>query len=494
MNYLDKVDLSLQLNKREYKKILPDITIRLGELQRKARELNIPILVVFAGWSASGKGTLVNQFISPLDPRGFKVYNIAKATEDEKARPYFWRFWTKTPARGRMSIFIRGWYQRVWAERIEKLVSKKEWMRTYDEINSFEKQLMDDGALIIKFWLHIDKKEQKRRLRELESDPATSWRVTKDDWRQHKHYKKYLVAVEEMFDKTNNSYAPWTIIAATDEGYATINILETFKRQIENKIKSIEQPKKEIIVKSDLPKDAKKSILGKVDLSKSLNQKEYEEKLQKYEKTIREIQFELYEKRKPMLILYEGWDAAGKGGNIKRLTHNLDPRGYEVVPIAAPNDLEKSHQYLWRFWVNLPKAGHITVFDRTWYGRVMVERIEGFCAEKDWKRAYQEINDFEKQLTDFGAIIIKFWLQIGNAEQLKRFKERETIPYKKWKITDEDYRNREKWNLYKVAVDEMLLKTSTPHAPWTIVESNSKYYARIKALKTVIDTAQEHLS
>ncbi len=493
MSHLDKIDLSLQLNKREYKKILHEISIRLGELQRKARDLNIPILVVFAGWSASGKGTLVNQFISPLDPRGFKVFNIGTATEEEKSRPYLWRFWTKTPARGRMSVFIRGWYQRVWVERIEKLVSKKDWIRTYDEIDSFEKQLVDDGALIIKFWLHIDKKEQKRRLKELESDPATSWRVTKDDWRQHKHYKKYLAAAEEMFDKTSQSYAPWTIVAATNERYATIHILETFKKQIENHIQQVEKKKKGIVVKSAISQNTKKSILDKVDLSKSLSQEEYQDKLQKYEKKIREIQFELYLQRKPMLILYEGWDAAGKGGNIKRFTQNLDPRGYEVVPIAAPNDLEKSHQYLWRFWVNLPKAGHITVFDRTWYGRVLVERIEGFCEEQDWKRAYQEINEFEKQLTDFGGIIVKFWLQIGNAEQLQRFKERETIPYKKWKITEEDYRNREKWNLYKAAVAEMLLKTSTSYAPWTIVESNSKYYARIKALKTVIDTASNYL-
>jgi polyphosphate kinase 2 (PPK2 family) len=198
-------------------------------------------------------------------------------------------------------------------------------------------------------------------------------------------------------------------------------------------------------------------------------------------------------KRIPVVIAYEGWDAAGKGGNIRRLTEHLDPRGYEVVPIAAPNDIELAHHYLWRFWREVPKAGHITIFDRTWYGRVLVERVEGFCTVTDWRRAYREINEMERHLTAFGTVLCKFWLQIDRKEQLRRFREREAIAYKKWKITDEDWRNRRKWKAYQAAVEEMLARTSTPHAPWTIVESNCKWYARIKVLDTVIDAIKKAL-
>ena len=256
-----------------------------------------------------------------------------------------------------------------------------------------------------------------------------------------------------------------------------------------NKIKVVNNQKKQPAQKNNksatLQKSFRTSLLDKVDLSKSMDKTEYEDILDAYQN--------IYKKRIPLIILYEGWDAAGKGGNIRRLTHNLDPRGYEVVPIAAPNDIEKAHHYLWRFWIHIPKAGHIAIFDRTWYGRVLVERVEGFCIEPEWKRAFQEINEFEQQLTNFGTILVKFWLQISKDIQLKRFHEREEIPYKHWKITEEDFRNRAKWDSYKIAVDDMLLKTNTTYAPWTVVESNCKYYARTKALKTVIDTVEKAL-
>jgi len=208
---------------------------------------------------------------------------------------------------------------------------------------------------------------------------------------------------------------------------------------------------------------------------------------------MRDLEHEVYKKRLSVIMVYEGWDAAGKGGNIKRLLKMMDPRGYEVIPIAAPNDIEKAHHYLWRFWKAIPKAGHIAIFDRSWYGRVMVERVEGFCIEEEWKKAYREINEMEEQLVNFGTVLIKFWLQVDRAEQLKRFKERQQNPHKQWKITDEDWRNRKKWIQYKTAVDEMLLRTSTSYAPWTIIESNSKLYARIKVLKTVIEEIEKKL-
>ena len=235
----------------------------------------------------------------------------------------------------------------------------------------------------------------------------------------------------------------------------------------------------------------KLGALSGVDLSKSLEREEYKERLNKLQKKLSMLHNELYRLRIPVVLGFEGWDAGGKGGAIKRLTSHLDPRGYAVHPTAAPNDYEKVHHYLWRFWKDMPKAGHVAIFDRTWYGRVMVERIEGFCSEANWKRAYQEINEMEAHIAHSGAIIIKFWLHIDKDEQERRFKERQTTPGKEWKITDEDWRNREKWDQYEVAVNEMLLRTSTTYAPWVIVEGNSKYYARVKVLETVVDAIEK---
>jgi polyphosphate kinase 2 (PPK2 family) len=242
-----------------------------------------------------------------------------------------------------------------------------------------------------------------------------------------------------------------------------------------------------------LPDSLKTSILDKVDLSLSLTRPQYERRVTDAQKALRELEYEIHARRIPVIVAYEGWDAAGKGGNIHRLTQNLDPRGYEVVPIAAPNDIEKAHHYLWRFWAQMPKAGHITIFDRTWYGRVLVERVEGYCTEAQWRRAYREINEMEQQLTNFGTILLKFWLHVDPREQLRRFRERERVDYKRWKITEDDWRNRKKAPQYRRAIEEMLYRTSTPSAPWTVVESNSKWYARVKVLETVCQAIRKRL-
>jgi polyphosphate kinase 2 (PPK2 family) len=236
-----------------------------------------------------------------------------------------------------------------------------------------------------------------------------------------------------------------------------------------------------------------KTILDRVDLSLSLPRGQYEEQLDDLQERLFQLEHELYVARVPAAVVYQGWDAAGKGGNIKRLTRGLDPRGYKVVPVGPPTAEEKAHHYLWRFWKNAPKAGHITIFDRSWYGRVLVERVEGLCARAEWERSYREINEFERQLTDFGTVVVKFWLHIDRDEQLRRFHAREQTPYKRWKITEEDWRNREKWEPYEQAVVEMLQRTSTTYAPWTILEANCKLYARVKALRTVADALQSAL-
>ena len=425
------------------------------------------------------------------------MHSTNAPTEEERLRPFLWRFWSKTPARGRIAVFDRSWYGRVLVDRVDKIVPKKTWRTSYDEINSFERQLADDGSVIIKFFLHIAKDEQKKRFKKLIENPATSWKVSKDDWRQHKQYKKYAAAVDDMFERTTKPWAPWTMVEAHDERFATVKMMKTAIVAIERKLAEVRKAKAggtpaQTVALS--PNRIRGSILDKADLSLALDRADYEDQLKVLQQRMRDLEHELYKERIPLVILFEGWDAAGKGGNIRRLTSHLDPRGYEVIPIIAPNDVEKAHHYLWRFWVPFPKAGHIAVFDRSWYGRVMVERVERFCSEAEWKRAYQEINEMEQQWASFGAILVKFWLHIDKDEQLARFNDRQKTPHKKWKITDEDWRNREKWNAYKAAVDEMLARTSTARAPWTIVEATCKLHARIKTLNTVIAAVEKRLN
>ncbi len=493
---LKEIDLSVRLEAAEYKKIMPDLELRIGELQRLARDFNIPILIIFEGLEASGKGTLINKLIMPLDPRGFKVYSTLPPNNDEKLRPFLWRFWIKTPAKGRIVIFDRSWYQRLLIDLAGKIIKKYDTAASIYDIKAFERQLIESGYLLIKFWLHISREEQASRLLKLEEKKSTAWRVTKEDWAVNRKYEKYQTAIEEIIEKTGTSQSPWNIIEADDERYATVKIfnktIEIIEKRIKNKVENelgMDNHNKVAVQRAEIIS----SFLDKVDLSRNATKDDYEKRIGKYQKKFREIEYEIYTKRIPVIIVFEGWDAAGKGGCIKRLTRNLDPRGYEVIPVGPPGDTDKTHHYLWRFWNTIPKGGHIGIYDRSWYGRVLVERVENLCSARDWKRAYKEINEFEEHLSNSGYVIIKFWLHIDKDEQLKRFQSRENDPYKKWKITDEDYRNRKSWDLYYQAVDEMIYRTDTIHAPWVIVESNSKYYSRLKVMKTVIETVQNRI-
>ncbi len=490
---LENIDLSRKLSKPEYKAAIGSLETKMGILQREARALGVPVVIVFEGWDAAGKGTMINRLLLAMDPRGFNVYPTNPPDEDERFRPFLWRFWTRTPARGRFAIFDRSWYGRVMVERVDKLVRKKVWQRAYEEINAFERQLVDNGAVVVKFFLHISKATQKKRFRKLQKDPVTAWKVTRDDWRHHKQYDKYLLAVDEMIEKTSRAHAPWTVVEAHDQRYATVKIFKTVIRAVEARLAASKRKKPAARSPKPSVEVPIESVLDRVDLSQTLSRAEYEKRIDRLQERMWEVEHRIYSERVPLVILYEGWDAGGKGGNIKRLVSNMDPRGYEVIPIAAPNDIEKAHHYLWRFWQHLPKAGHIAIFDRTWYGRVLVERVEGFCTEAEWRRAYSEINELEAHLADYGTVLVKFWLEISKDEQLKRFRARQGTPIKRWKITYEDWRNREKWPQYRLAVDEMLVRTSTTHAPWTIVEANCKLFARVKTLETVLAAVERRL-
>lgn len=495
---LECIDLAKNLKKKDAKTLMDGLDSELARLQREAKEYRIPVMIIFEGWGASGKGTLINRLIQPMDPRGFKVFTIQKENEEEAMRPFLWRFWTKTPAKGRTHVFDRSWYNRVVKDRVDGRVNKEQLMNSYNEIVSFEEQLSVDGTLIIKFFLHISKKEQKKRFEKLEASEESRWRVTEDDWKHNKQYDEYVGVYEDMLEKTDTAFAPWTIVEATDREFAAAKILSTvvtiLKAKIED-VKAKQEHKSASPSSSVLPQNRsfKTSVLDGVDISKSLTKEAYKKQLRDLQKKLATLHSEIYRHRIPVVLAFEGWDAGGKGGAIKRLTANLDPRGYEVIPTASPNDIEKAHHYLWRFWNSMPKAGHLAIFDRTWYGRVMVERIEGFCTEDEWQRAYKEINQMEEHLHNAGAVVIKFWMHIDKDEQERRFNERLSNPEKQWKITDEDWRNREKWEQYEDAVNEMIIRTSTPYAPWVIVEGNSKYYARVKVLSTVVDALERRL-
>ncbi|MFH1740848.1 MAG: phosphate--AMP phosphotransferase [bacterium] len=494
---LETVDLSQKLGKEDYKEWFPRLKEDLRRLQQEVREAGIPVVILFEGWDASGKGDSISQLVDRLDPRGFRVHPISAPLPEELYRPFLWRFWTKAPGRGQIGIFDRSWYGRVMVERVDKLCTPEQWHQAYQEINEFERQLVDDGTIIVKLWLHISKKEQKKRFKQCEKDPFMKWKVTKEDWKHYKQYKTHLQVTEEMLERTSTHYAPWTIVEATDRRFRRVKIFKTIVEAVQaalNKKRSQaathEDVHKQIEVAAlkDMP-----SVLDRVDLSLSFEREEYQKKLLKGQVRLRELEFECFKHRMPVIVVYEGWDAGGKGGNIKRVTQNLDPRGYSVTPIAAPSGEEKTHHYLWRFWNQIPKAGHIAVFDRSWYGRVMVERIEGFCTTTEWRRAFQEINEFERQLYHFGMVIVKFWLHISKEEQLRRFEERKTIDYKAYKLTDEDWRNRERWDQYREAVVEMLQRTSTTCAPWTVVEGNCKWWARVKSIETIIEAIEKGL-
>lgn len=486
---LETVDLKAKLSKEEYKAALTDLDLRLSELQRGLHTAGVSVLVVFEGWEAAGKGMAIARLLQPLDPRGFKVHTIGPPTEEERMRPPMWRFWLKLPANGTIALFDHSWYRQVLEERLEDDMPEGALRAAYERIRVFERQLADDGVIIVKYFFHISKKEQAKRFEKMEADPAFAWRVGPEERSQQKRYEAFEKAYEDMLRETSTPHAYWHLIPATDERFARVKVAEVLAAALTNPLRL--QPESTALSPEPVPR--RTSPLDRVDVTKIVTPEVYDEELPRLQEELRRLQSLCYINRRPVVIVYCGWDAAGKGGNIKRLVRELDPRGFEVIPIAAPQGDERTHHYLWRFWRALPKAGHFTIYDRSWYGRVMVERIEGFATYMEWARAYREINEFEADLTDYGAIVVKFWLHISKDEQLSRFEDRQNRPEKRWKITDEDWRNREKWDQYWFAVSDMIERTSTVQAPWTIVEGNDKRHARIKTLRVVVDRVKAAL-
>ena len=477
--------------KSDLKEQLTAAQDRLYDLQMKIKEHKLPVLVLFEGWSAAGKGSIIGKVIKNIDPRFFKVATMSAPSAEEIRRPFLYRYMKQIPEEGKFTFLDSGWLEQTAKEVLEGSMSGESYEKRTESIRRFERQLTDNGYLVLKFFMQIDKDEQKKRMKKLLDSHDTSWRVSDFDTWQHEHYKKCEKVFDRCLKDTNLPTSPWYIIDAGNRKWAELQVMETLVNNIDV---ALQNQKHSVPIPQNVFPLVNMPRLSEIELKgKTVEDEKYRQELKELQAHLGELHNRLYRKRVPVIITYEGWDAAGKGGNIKRVAGALDPRGYEVHPIASPEPHEKARHYLWRFWTRLPKDGHIAIFDRTWYGRVMVERLEGFCSENDWKRAYNEINEFEKELHDWGAVIIKFWVQIDKETQLERFTERQNNPEKQWKITDEDWRNREKWDQYETAGDEMLKKTSTSYAPWHILESVDKKYARIKALKIIIKELEKVL-
>ena len=458
---------------------------KLFGFQTRIKEAKLPVMVIFEGWGAAGKGSAIGRVIRNIDPRFFKVRTMSAPTQEEKRYPFLRRFLMDIPEAGKFTFFDSYWMEEATSGLLEKKPDEQLYKMRIQSINRTERSLTDNGYLVMKFFFNISRKEQKKRLDDLTDDKNTKWRVSEYDLEENKHYDKYQEIYDRYLTDTNRPSSPWYIIDAKDRKWAELQVLRFLNQGIETALQNHDLAAP--ILQNTFPL-VKMPLLKDISLDdRKLTDEEYDTQLDALQDELRELHNELYRKKIPVIIAYEGWDAAGKGGNIKRITSALDPRGYEVQPIASPEPHEKARHFLWRFWTRLPKDGHIAIFDRTWYGRVMVELLEGFCSENDWQRAYNEMNEFEKELCDWGAVVIKFWVQIDSDTQLERFTERQNTPEKQWQITDEDWRNREKWDQYEEAVNEMLQKTSTEFAPWHILESNDKKYARIKALRIVTE-------
>ena len=480
-------------SKKNLKEEIKSLTARLAEQQQHLKENKIPVIVLIEGWAAAGKGSLINDLIKELDPRFYNVTSVPYLAEAERRGPFMTPFAEKVPENGKIMFFDSGWMEDAVRGYIKRDITKKQYKSRIKAVRIFERQLRDAGYVILKLFLDISREEQFERLSELQEHIDTEWRVTEEDRMQHREYKLFRETYMDFMKETSDPIE-WNMLDGGKRREKTRDALKLLVDKIDYALehgKYIGKPFKEEFPLINMPK------LAEVDLNHTISEEEYETERKLLQKRLAELHNIMYRKKIPVILCYEGWDAAGKGGNIRRITAPLDPRGFDVIPIASPLPHELARHYLWRFWTKLPKTGHITVFDRTWYGRVMVERLEGFCEEADWKRAYNEINEFESLLTDWGAVVLKFWIHIDSDTQLERFTARQNTPEKQWKITDEDWRNREKWDLYEEAVDEMLAKTSTVNAPWHIIESNDKKYARIRTLQIVVDAlekaSEEHM-
>lgn len=486
----ETAELGRKISKEEYRAQEPELRMQLLEIQEDLKNASFPVIILIGGVDGAGKGETVNLLHEWMDARYLETHAFGVPSDEERERPEAWRFWRVLPPKGRIGIFFGSWYTHPIVDCVFGRIDENDLDSRLASINTFEKELVDDGALIIKFWFHLSKKAQETRLKALSKNSKTRWRVTKSDWKNFKMYDNFRQVSERAVRTTSTGEAPWTVVEGADERYRSITVGKHILEQISQRL-----DQQRVVKKTPKTKKARKNdsytLLDTLDLSQFLDEEKYEKQLEKYQGKLNKLYRKAKSKERSVILVFEGWDAAGKGGIIRRITPAMDARDYQIIPIAAPTEEERAQHYLWRFWRHLPREGRVTIFDRSWYGRVLVERVEGFASEEEWKRAFSEIVNFEEQLCEHGIILLKFWIHIDKDEQLNRFQQRQETPYKHYKITDEDFRNREKWSDYEIAANEMVERTGTEFAPWHLIEANDKKFARIKVLKTFCERLKE---
>ncbi|MGI9134543.1 MAG: polyphosphate:AMP phosphotransferase [Rhodoferax sp.] len=486
----ESAEIGHKIDKATYRDAVPTLRGALHEAQVALYEQRkIPVLVLISGLDGAGKGETINVLYEWMDPRFLSTLAFEEPTDEERERPAMWRYWRSLPPKGRIGIFAGSWYSDPIRQRIQGDISHKELDARAEQINRFEAMLVNEGALVLKFWFHLTRQGQEQRLKALERDPLTAWRVTQWNWDRLKTYDQLQDVAGHLLRVTNTAAAPWVVVEGTDDRYRSLTVGKVLLGALQERLAEPVAPPTVVAPMVRVDTDGR-NVLSELDLSLCLDDKSYRTELAHWQGRLAELVRDPRFKGRALVCAFEGADAAGKGGAIRRIGGALDARQYHVIPVAAPTEEERAQPHLWRFWRHLPRQGHIAIFDRTWYGRVLVERVEGYCREADWLRAYTEINDFEHELDEAGVIVVKFWLQISQAEQLRRFKEREKIAFKRFKITEEDWRNRKKWDAYQQAICDMVERTSTGNAPWTLVEANDKNFARVKILRTLCERLQ----
>ena len=482
--------LPQKMTKKEFKKLEPELREQLLAAQLPMIEKQpFSTLILVDGLDGAGKGEAVARLYGWMDARHLVCNAYGEPTDEARLRPPLWRYWRDLPAKGETAIVFGSWYQAVLRDWIYKKIDEDAFEKALVRIRRFEEMLSKEDILILKFWFYLPKDVQKERLKNIEK--KNSARHVLADWAALKHHKKASEAGEKIVLETSKGYAPWFVIPSQDAEYRDAALAQTVARNMSLKLEDGEA--ETIAAPPVVGGIQKESAVDNIDLTASLDKAEYEEKRREYQDRLSELSDRKSMSKTGVVLVFQGNDAAGKGGAIRRVIRPLDPRIYKVHPISAPSDEEKARPYLWRFWRRVPRKGHFAFFDRSWYERVLVERVEGFAGHDDWLRAYNEINEFEQELTDFGYIVCKFWLAISEDEQLRRFKAREDTAYKQHKITDEDWRNRLKWDQYAIAAGDMVDRTSTHYAPWTLVSSENKRHARVEVLKTICERLEEKL-
>jgi polyphosphate:AMP phosphotransferase len=481
----EAAEVGSKVGKQEYNARVDELRVELVNAQYDMRAAGFSVIVLIAGDDRIAANEMVDLLNYWMDARFIDTRVFLLPSDEERERPRFWRYWRSLPAHGRTGLFMGGWAMNTIAEHLRRNISKSVFEDRIRHDRRFEQSLSVNGTLILKYWLHLPARKMRSRLDAHPDKSDWKWRMQEIDWDIYKKYDRFISLASQYIRETDCAHTPWQIIESTDTRYRNLALCESLLSALQARLNATHKEHAEgegaagISVSGD--------VLGNVDLDSSIPYDRYKARQKKLQERLGKLTVRARDAGQSAVLLFEGWDAAGKGGVIRRLTRSMAARDYRVIPVMAPTDEELAHHYLWRFWRHMPRAGRMLIFDRSWYGRVLVERVEGLASEQQWRRAYGELNDFEEQLTDYGLPVIKFWLHIDADEQLRRFRARETTPYKKYKITDEDYRNREKRDAYAAAVNEMVARTSTEYAPWHLVPANDKRYARIAVMEQVCD-------